>query len=463
VSLVEIIYLFVALAVLVIACRYGLGPFLIWAAVRRDADLARSCWQAAAIRRRWRHLARALSLVLADKGHQGPLGSSPAAAPGRVTYRCPRLHVRPDSYGVTATLRTVAGVGLTEVEKHAQHLADAWGCVRVAVTQLRPGQVRIRAVRRDPLTIPTEYQPDCTALAVPDDLDRVYLGLDEYGDPVEIRLSGVSGITVAGLPGYGKTSLIMGLIARLAPSPAVQFIIFDGKVDDPAVEGDYVDVADRCAVMIGDDLQAAHDVLTRLSELRRARSRSIRAILGAVNFWHVPPTAAWPLIVLVIDECQTFYRQVKATPKSPAAERNVLADQCAQLTEDLIKKGRSVGLLVVVASQKVTGDAVPTAIRDVCSASLSFAQRTVEAAVAALGDGVRSDPSSPVGLLDESYVGVAALAAEGRPGLSRVRTPFTSSATAAAVTGATALLCGRRGELPAVPAPVMIGTADDDD
>jgi S-DNA-T family DNA segregation ATPase FtsK/SpoIIIE len=197
------VYLFVALAVLVIACRYGLGPFLIWPRPpgRRSGPLV------LAGRRHPPPLALtslapclSCSLTRVIRGRSAaPRLPRPAASrtgsPGCTSAR---------RYGVTATLRTVAGVGLTEVEKHAQHLADAWGCVRVAVTQLRPGQVRIRAVRRDPLTIPTEYQPDCTALAVPDDLDRVYLGLDEYGDPVEIRLSGVSGITVAGLPGAAR-------------------------------------------------------------------------------------------------------------------------------------------------------------------------------------------------------------------------------------------------------------------
>jgi S-DNA-T family DNA segregation ATPase FtsK/SpoIIIE len=457
------LYLVVALAVLGTSTRYGLGPTLVRAAFARDRELARSCWHAARIRRRWRSLARALSLVLPDRAHQGPLGSSPEAAPGVAKYRAPRLLVRPDPYGVRARLRTVPSVGLADVQRQADYLADAWRCVRVAVTQHRPGWVEIRAVRRDPLAVPTSYVPDARALSVPADLSSVEVGTDEYAEPVSLRLSGVSGVTVAGLPGYGKTSFLLGLVARLAPSPAVQFVIFDGKTENPSMEGDWADVADRCAVMVGDDLEAANDVLTRLNDLRRARSRSIRPILGTVNMWHDGPASDWPLIVVIVDEAQSYFRQVKTAPKTPQAERNRLADENAQLTEDLVKKGRSVGFLVILATQKQTGDAIPTFIRDVCAVSLAFACRTVEAAKAALGEDIKDYPdANPVALQDPCYIGVATMAVEGRPGFTRVRMPYVPADVAAAVATATSALCGRRGELPHPVLPAMIGTDDDD-
>lgn len=65
-----------------------------------------------------------------------------------------------------------------------------------------------------------------------------------------------------------------------------------------------------------------------------------------------------------------------------------------------------------------TGDAIPTAIRDVCPVALSFAQRTDEAAVAALGADIRQFPeANPVSLQDPAYVGVASMVVQGRPRL----------------------------------------------
>ncbi|MEU3278235.1 replication initiator [Streptomyces antibioticus] len=37
-------------------------------------------------------------------------------------------------------------------------------------------------------------------------------------------------------------------------------------------------------------------------ELRRARSASIRSVLGVKSVWEVGPSARWPLVVLVIDD-----------------------------------------------------------------------------------------------------------------------------------------------------------------
>ena len=39
----------------------------------------------------------------------------------------------------------------------------------------------------------------------------------------------VSGIVVAGLAGFGKTMLVAHQLGQLAPSPAVQFVLVDGK------------------------------------------------------------------------------------------------------------------------------------------------------------------------------------------------------------------------------------------
>jgi S-DNA-T family DNA segregation ATPase FtsK/SpoIIIE len=106
-----------------------------------------------------------------------------------------------------------------------------------------------------------------------------------------------------------------------------------------------------------------------------------------------------------------------------------------------VKKGRSVGMVTVLATQKSTGDAIPTAIRDVCPVALSFAQRTDEAAVAALGADIRQYPdANPVALQDPAYVGVASMAAQGRPGFVRVRTPYVSDERVARICTETATL-----------------------
>jgi S-DNA-T family DNA segregation ATPase FtsK/SpoIIIE len=422
----------------VVLVRYG----------RADRETRKSMRQAWWIRRRWRRLSRMLGLVVVDPTPT-LLGSllgrrmtqlftaGPALATISVDRRgqpapprilAPRLRVRPDPYGVTISARTLPKVGRDEWVKAAGHLANAWGCVRVAVTQTEPGRLVIRAVRRDPLTEPYDSVPSGLAPAA---LDRWQIGRDEYAGPVDVRLSNVPGISIAGLPGYGKTSLVNGFLAAFAPSTAVQVAVVDGKGG-----ADYEDLAGRFFAMAGDDLQAANDVFKRVYELRRRRAECIRGVLGVKNMWHVGPSDRWPLVILVVDEAHTFLAEVKGDKELVA-----LTMENRRLVEDIVKKGRSVGIIALLATQKSTGDAIPTAIRDVCPVALSFAQRTDEAAVAALGADIRQFPdANPVALQDPAYVGVASMVVQGRPGFVRVRTPYVSDQDVARICAATAKL-----------------------
>jgi DNA segregation ATPase FtsK/SpoIIIE, S-DNA-T family len=399
------------LLALALAVALWLGPKLV-RFILADWQTRRSMWQAWRIRRGWVRLSRMQGLTVTDPTPtlMSRLRGRRGAEASRILV--PRLRIRADSYGVVVHAKTLPRVGRDEWVRAAPHLANAWGCVRVAVAQDRPGRLRVRAVRRDPLTEPAQHFP--TGLP-PAELDRWVIGRDEYAEPVEVRLSNVPGVCVAGLPGYGKTSSINGLVVDFAPSPAVQFAVVDGKGG-----ADYEDLAGRFFAFADDNLDLAHSVFERLYELRRRRSACIRVALGTKNLWHVGPSSSWPLVLLVIDEAHTFLSESKGDK-----DRDKLVFEKRRLVEDLVKKGRSVGICVVLATQKSTGDAIPTAIRDVCPVALSFAQRTDEAAVAALGADIRQYPdANPVSLQDPAYVGVASMVVQGRPGFVRVRAPY---------------------------------------
>ena len=134
--------------------------------------------------------------------------------------------------------------------------------------------------------------------------------------------------------------------------------------------------------------------------------------------------------------------------------------------EDLVKKGRSVGILVILISRRPPGDALPTFIRDVCPVGLSFAQKTVEAAVAALGDDIRNWPdANPVDLAGPRLRGRRRMAMQGRPGFTRIRTPYVSDADAARIAEDTSHLTADPptcpGRPPRRPRPPLLLTKHD--
>ncbi|RFU82885.1 cell division protein FtsK [Streptomyces triticagri] len=426
----------------------GLALFLILLIVqvvryvRATPGMRRSIWLAVRIRFRWARLAEMAGLCVADKkptiGAQiGQEFSSDKNRKIEPRTLVPKIKVIPDEYGVIITATCLPKVSLEEFQKAARFLADAWGCVRVSVVPAdRPGQVTIRAVREDPLATTTVHVP--TGLP-PKDVTRWEIGMDEFALPAIVSFNNVPGATVAGGTGKGKTSFLNRLLSDLAPSPLVQFAVIDGKASS-ADEGDYASIAPRLFRFVGDDLKAANTFLKEMVDLRRRRVALVRSVFGTANMWHQGPTEQWPLIIIIVDEAHTFLRDYKGNDPETKKLAALAADN-ARLIEDLVKKGRSVGMVTIPTTQKPTGDAIPTFIRDICPVSLSFAQRTTDAAVAALGDDIRDwDDANPVNLQHPSYVGVLVMRADDRPGFIRVRTPYVSDADTARIAAATAYL-----------------------
>jgi DNA segregation ATPase FtsK/SpoIIIE, S-DNA-T family len=371
-------------------------------------------------------------------------------------HRFPAAEFVADPQGVTATVSAIAGAGLADYQRAAGYLADTWGCVAVRATQEGPGLIRLRGLHRDPLLAPARV--DLSGVE-PASLNSWWLGWAEDGRPVFIRSAEVSGMVIGGLAGFGKTMLVAHFLGQLAPSPAVQFVLVDGKGGP-----DYDRFTARAWLAAKDDLDKVRDVLRRVHRLMVDRQGAIAQVLGVTDAWHLGPSASWPLVVVIIDEAHTFFHERKGTSPEVKAH-NALVAEVARLVEELVRKGRNVAIQVMLLTQRATGDAIPTRIRDNCQVAISFATRTVDGAVAALGEEIRQHPdASPVLLNDPAYVGVAVTSLPGRPGFHRVRTPQVDHHQVAAIIRATTGLradpavvladqAPRLRVVPAMPAP----------
>jgi DNA segregation ATPase FtsK/SpoIIIE, S-DNA-T family len=345
-------------------------------------------------------------------------------------HRFPAAEFVADDQGVTATVAAIAGSGLADYQRAAGYLADTWGCVSVRAEQQGPGLIRLRGLHHDPLLAPARVDLPGTA---PASVASWWLGWAEDSQPVQVRLAEVSGIVVAGLAGFGKTMLVAHLLGQLAPSPAVQFVLIDGKGGP-----DYDRLFPRAWLSAKDDLGEVRDGLRRVHRLMVGRQGAIAQVLGETDAWHLGPSPAWPLLVVIIDEAHTFFHERKGTSPEVKAHNAVVAE-VTRLVEELVRKGRNVAIQVMLLTQRATGDAIPTRIRDNCQVAISFATRTLDGAVAALGEEIRQHPdASPVLLNDPAYVGVAVTSLPGRPGFQRVRTPQVDHHQVAAIIRSTA-------------------------
>ena len=208
-------FLFVLLAGTTVLAAALLGPLM---RARRDrrhpqqAAVRERTRQARRLAAEWPLLAQTLRLGYQDQWTR--------------QHRLPTAEFAVDDRGVTATVAAIAGASLTDYEHAATYLADTWGCVAVRATQEGPGLIRLRGLHRDPLLAPARV--DLSGVE-PASLNSWWLGWAEDGRPVFIRSAEVSGMVIGGLAGFGKTMLVAHFLGQLAPSPAVQFVLIDGK------------------------------------------------------------------------------------------------------------------------------------------------------------------------------------------------------------------------------------------
>jgi S-DNA-T family DNA segregation ATPase FtsK/SpoIIIE len=400
---------------------------LAWAAVIIRVSFlppeARSHWRLARWHRfRWHRLARNLGLAYVD-AHLGGLDSRRKQS---VVY--PKARFRPDAHGWTVRMRLIPGVGRAELEKSAEHLANAWRCHRVGITQPEPGRLLVRAMRRDPLSgsLPSAVLPAFDGY-------HVTLGMDEWGQLRSATLANLSGSVIGGNPGQGKTVLATSMAVQLASSPAVQLYVLDGKGG-----ADWAPWQDRAIGYAGDDLDAAAAVLGDVHDRMRSRLAIVQTVLGTRNAWRRGPSPSWPLLWVVVDECHAYLDLDSAKAAGREAEQRVR--ECRALLGQLLRKGRSVLVHTTLIAQKATGTSIPTDLRDLAGLRCCFGVATTEAGVAVLGEDLRRyDSLSPTTLQGGQYAGVATVRlATGADPYTRLRVPDVTEDQADDTAAATA-------------------------
>lgn len=211
---------------------------------------------------------------------------------------------------------------------------------------------------------------------------KVACAVDSVGETQSVSFKNVSGMTVAGVPGSGKTAGLTSFLLPVALSPDVELNIIDGKGGH-----DWAAYKPICGYYSNDDenLEALRDYLLTAVEDMRERVQTNPEKLGVANFWSASierrRAAGLKHKIIVIDECQNFFEK-----RTGDKEATALIQEIVRLATSLVKKGRSAGITLIATTQKPTSESLPTGLRDNCSLKICFRVTTKEAQKAALGD-----------------------------------------------------------------------------
>ena len=317
------------------------------------------------------------------------------------------VELQPTPYGARAVFSGLVGQELADWKRATGRLSSALCVSAVVAKETNPGFFDLELRGRDPLAEPwfVDQLAAVTQWSLP-------LGRDESGQMRWLPLSNVSGVVLGGLPGSGKTAWLTSCLASFSACNAVQYLIVDGKGGM-----DLAGLAPRAYRFLNDDLDldAVIESLREVQILVRERMRNLLQLTGTSNFWNRGPSLELPLIFVVIDECQTFLDPRQLVTK----EQKAKGAEIHGLVSHLVRKGRSAGVVTIVATQKPTADSLPTDIRDNSTLRICFGVQSIHAASAVLGDDWGSDSeASPLSM----PVGVGVAAAGN--GYFRFRSPY---------------------------------------
>ena len=255
---------------------------------------------------------------------------------------------------------------------------DKYNVKRIIQAEDDEAWLKIILFTTDPLEEDqTIYEP----LPLDEEAMKVVCAVDSVGEQQAVSFKNVSGMTVAGVPGSGKTAGLTSFLLPVALSENVELNIIDGKGGH-----DWAAYKPICAYYSNDDedLQALRDYLQSAVDDMRERVQTMPEKLGVADFWHASAerrrAAGVKHKIIVIDECQNYFE--KRTNK----EATALTQEIVRLTTSLVKKGRSAGITLIATTQKPTADSLPTGLRDNCALKICFRVTTKEAQKAALGD-----------------------------------------------------------------------------
>jgi DNA segregation ATPase FtsK/SpoIIIE, S-DNA-T family len=222
--------------------------------------------------------------------------------------------------------------------------------------------------------------------------DPIYVGNDEFGQPVLIRLI-YKNLLAAGEPGGGKSGLLNTLAAHSALSMDSRNVLFDAK----QVElGMWDHIADE---FVGPDIHHAIITMLRLQKVMDNRYAWLRGHRRR----KIEPADGINVITTIFDEIAVY-----ATVLGTEQEQR----QFVSLLRDLVARGRAAAMPVIAATQRPSVDIIPKSLRDLFGYRAAFRCTSNGSSDIILGDGWSSAGITATSI-NPTNPGEAFLIAEG--------------------------------------------------
>ncbi len=208
------------------------------------------------------------------------------------------------------------------------------------------------------------------ALALP-------VGLDGAGQPVALNLRNLGNVLVGGLPGGGKSELLASMMAGLlrqdASGRTVQVAAVDTKLVSfgllPNLAALYAPPALTVEDAHGLVAALAGEVQRRFELLHAARVRSLEELENTTG-------ERLPYLVAFVDELADL-------STDPDRGRR---DRFLALAQEIGRKGRAAGVALVMATQRPSADVIPSSLRNLAGAAVSFRVSRNHDSIAVLGE-----------------------------------------------------------------------------
>ncbi|SNY09652.1 FtsK/SpoIIIE domain-containing protein [Paractinoplanes atraurantiacus] len=241
--------------------------------------------------------------------------------------------------------------------------------------------------------------------------DPVYIGIDEFGDPVTLQLI-YRNLLAGGLMDTGKSAIINLAVAHAALSLDCKLALFDGKQVEM---GQWRPCAE---VFVGPDIVHAISVLRRLQIMMDNRY----SYLVACGRRKIKRTDVFVPYLIAIDEI-AYFTTVAGDKKQQ--------EDFSKLLRDLVARGRAVGIITVAATQRPSHDIIPTSLRDLFSWRFAGRCTTDSSSDVILGFGWEKKGWSATALSVDNPGSGLLIAENGSPRL--VKTAYLDDRTCAAI------------------------------